>query len=592
MKRNDRLSILALVCLSAAVQVVVIGQRPVPSLDAIRFVGIAQSIDDHGLAATVRAHREQPLFPAWLWTVHAGLAAAGVVRSVAGWATAAQVAAAAPLMLAVVPVTLLARRLAGRRAALAGAALFCVLPEMARLGAEGLSDGLHLLLAATALWVVVEAFSRRHLRAPGTCALFGLAGATVGLAALARAEVLVLPGVVVVTLVVVCRGGAAISRDRGPLTPDPSPASGRGEFVPCLSRVLVPAGSLALGLAAVLAPFAVLTKTVTPLAALARVAGRAGPTELPWGTGISPEPRSVEGDSRRRTNPADAPSATGVASHSLAFAVREPGSNTRRRGLAAGVMRFGEKLADAFGYGVGLLAAAGFWKRRRAGRPTDRFARIFFAIFSLAVIAFASAEGYLSARHLALLVVVGTGAIGSGALWLGQRTGAWMGTVPFSLARKSGRSPGAGWSWSVVVLAMVLCAAVTLQPSHEARRAYREAGQWIAGQPDSVGVVLDTRGWTALYSSRATYQHDRAEEAFSDARLAYVVVREDELSRSSPRGRALRRLLDRAAQRVATFPSVSGVPSDDPALVVFRWRDERLHAAQNAGPVAEREVSR
>ncbi len=71
MDRKRQIGIVAaLVVLAALVQAVVIGRARVPSLDAVRFVGIAQAIDQQGLAETLRTEPQQPLFPVWVCTVH------------------------------------------------------------------------------------------------------------------------------------------------------------------------------------------------------------------------------------------------------------------------------------------------------------------------------------------------------------------------------------------------------------------------------------------------------------------------------------------------------------------------------------------
>ena len=63
---------------SSLIQVAIVLRSTTTGLDAVSFVRMAQSIDQDGLLPTVRTHRQQPLFPAWLWVVHQA------VRSTAG----------------------------------------------------------------------------------------------------------------------------------------------------------------------------------------------------------------------------------------------------------------------------------------------------------------------------------------------------------------------------------------------------------------------------------------------------------------------------------------------------------------------------
>ena len=111
MNRRRHIVILAMLLgLSCLVQALAIGRSTTVGLDSVRFVGIAQSIDQHGLIATLRCEWEQPLFPAWIWLVQEGLQGAlGEFDSL--WAVAAQLAASTALVLAVAPVYWLSIRL-------------------------------------------------------------------------------------------------------------------------------------------------------------------------------------------------------------------------------------------------------------------------------------------------------------------------------------------------------------------------------------------------------------------------------------------------------------------------------------------------
>jgi hypothetical protein len=302
------------------------------------------------------------------------------------------------------------------------------------------------------------------------------------------------------------------------------------------------AGGLALGMLLVLGPYLIAVGATSPRAALARVLGRAEVEERP----------SAE-------LPEDSPVWTFDDGRAMAFPVKEPDRSIRRRGYAAATLQFGSELAGVFGYGVGVLALVGFWRLRRVDtRPADRFVQVFFVLFSAAVIAFTSSEGYLSSRHLVLLLVPGVGCAGVGAIALGVANTRYF------------RGAKGDYTALVVLLVGVPSLLVALGPLHAGRSGYREAGRWLAASSEPAGAVLDTLGWTALYSGRPTYQYDEAKAAFCDPQLAYVVVREEELGRESDRARSLRRLLEAAALPAATFPSETnaGVAS---AIVVYRW---------------------
>ena len=55
----------------------------------------------------------------------------------------------------------------------------------------------------------------------------------------------------------------------------------------------------------------------------------------------------------------------------------------------------------------------------------------------------------------------------------------------------------------------------------------------MAGQTDLHGAVLDTQGWTGLYSGRETYAYESARVALSDPHLAYLVLEGREIGYDS-----------------------------------------------------------
>ena len=115
-RQRQSMIVVVLLGLSCLVQVAVIRRATAPGLDAVRFVDVARSIDRQGLLETVRTHRQQPLFPIWIWVVHEGLERT-MGKFPSAWGTSAQVAAAVPLVLAVVPLYFLLLRLVGSAAA-------------------------------------------------------------------------------------------------------------------------------------------------------------------------------------------------------------------------------------------------------------------------------------------------------------------------------------------------------------------------------------------------------------------------------------------------------------------------------------------
>ena len=585
-----------LCCASGAVQTALVHRATVPGLDAVRFARLAQAIDREGLLPALRVQREQPLFPVCVWAVH------GTITRVAGdfrsaWALSVQWAAATALVLAVVPIYFLSMRLWGAGGAVVGSLLFCVLPEVARLGADGLSDSTHLLFFALALWGVVEFLRvrgsgfrvqesggdgdgagasvaiRRTDRATdraddelappavgGRPAWLLAAGVATGLAALARAEVLVLPVALAVTL------GWFQLRGRW-RRPSLKLASAGGCFV--------------LGAGLVLGPYLTAMGSLGPRAAADRLLGR---YDAEQDAGRSP--------SQPATAPAGARAWQLADGRPMSFDVKDRSTSIRRRGYASAAVRFAHELADAFGYWIGLFAVFGLWGLgRRPAREVDGFLAVFFGLFSLAAIHFAATEGYLGARHLLVLVVAGIGAAGRGVVALGPKPPAASDEQPASPAPgQKLRELSALAAGLVVFLAVVTGYAVlVVGPLHASRAGHRQAAEWLAGQTTAPGMVIDTRGWTGLYSGRTTHPYTDAPAVLLDPRLAYVVVQKEELEFDSRRGRTLRTLLAAAGRRVAEFPEPHRLPSGWQSVVVYRWAPERFRRwVGRAAVVAEK----
>jgi hypothetical protein len=574
--RNQIATVAGLMLLAAVVQVATVRRAAVTGLDAVRFVQSAKMIDQLGAVEALRGQREQPLFPVSVWTVHRCIEwTVGDFRS--SWALSAQLASAFALVLSVVPVYFLAKRLAGATAAVWGSALYCILPEVSCLGADGISDGLHLLFFASALWMVVVYLTgrtgspgtERESAAPGVpggeCgnpAWLLPAGMTSGLAVLVRVEGLILPAALILALVLY---------------------QFRADLRQPWRRISAGLGLFGLGFCLIIGPYLVVVDSVMPKAAVARMLGR---HDRPAVATATPQPAGrVAASAWYLDN-----------GRPMSFALKEPTISLRRRGLLAAAGLFGGELVRAYGYWVGLLALVGAWRLRvvkleqgatagsgtqvianRFSRRADRFVQVYFLLFSAAAYHFAAVEGYVSARHLLPLVVVGIGSIGYGV----RETRRWLAAFLSRLswhAKADLPAKRAGWiSTGAIILAVVVsCLVEFARPAHASREGHRRAAAWLAQDGLASGTVLDTRGWTGLYSGRTTYDYEQAQAAFSEGRLAYVVLEDCELQYPSERSQTLRQLLDVAADPATRFPGPRGRGYTGHAVVVYRWSAERF----------------
>ncbi len=505
-----------------------------PALDAVWFARLAHQIDAEGLGAVIDGSRERPLFPIWAWLVHEATETAAGSTGL-NWALCVQLAAGIAMTLSVVPVYYISLRLVGHEAAICGALLFCVLPAVCRLGADGISDSTHLLLFSLAAWAAVEYLIR--LDASGanrstlaSSALLAAAGLASAAAYFTRSEALVLPAALFVLL-----GAFQLNRTR------------RRPWLPLLADF----ACFATGFAAVYGPVQVAASLSDPGAAASRH-----------------ERREME-------EPSGAPAWVLSDGSPMVFDRKEPTVSIRRTGYVSAAGQLAEEAANLFGFWVGPLALFGLWQLR--GRPpsaADRFFQVFVVLFALVALDHTAREGYLSARHLVVWVVPGMGCAGFGVL-------AFARLLSSALGRRVGDRYAAAWaSAGILLLAVSGCALQLAEPLHSSRVGHRLAAEWLSAQAASPGAVFDTHGWTGIYTARRVYASDQLSGALLDAQLAYLVVEQEELQFDSGRSRTLRTLIAAAAKPVARFPDRKNRAH---AVVVYRWDAEQFRTWRSGG---------
>lgn len=542
MTRRTQICFLSVVVGAACLmQAIAILRATVPALDAVRFVNSARSIDELGLLGFLDNQSEPPLFPLAIWGVHAVIVAcAGEFRE--AWALSVQLAAALPLVLLPIPVHWLGKRLVGPYAAILGTVLLMCLPELVRLGADGISDSMHLFWLAVALSLLVS-----HLLAPdgwgGTVWGVFLAGLATALAVLTRSEAAILG--IAFSLVLAIRAW-------------------RQRLVPWRSALPYTAG-----LAFVLLPYSLLLVLAT---------GETGQTASPQ---TSPPTASPEQTFHL---------ASGEA---LSFAPKDPTTSIRRRGMAAAMIQLAEELPKAFGYAPGLLALVGFWiLRRRPVTEADRLLQTFCVLLLAAVTFHTAREGYLAARHLLPLAIAAVACMGLGAHAVGGRIqqllcrfrsvellerakqsvasggGSARWRHPAGFGDKSS-APGAAIALTLIIAS--LSAIYGMRPVHSSHGGHRAAAGWIAENARRGDRVVDTQGWTGLYSGLITVPYEKSRTELTFPGLRYLVIEDRELEYDSPRSRTIKWLLEKAGTQVAAFPVA---PTDSGTLarvLVYEW---------------------
>ena len=528
---NDFKLVAALVGLSLFVQLWLVTRAALPALDAVGYVAVAQAIERDGLLATLRSEPEQPLFPLLVWCAHAIGTRCGAMDT-SHWATSAQVAAAIPLLLAVVPVFYLLRRMVGRPAAVAGCIFFCTLYAVARLGADGISDSTHLLLLALG-WCAAAAYLENvHDVARRRPLWLAASGVGFGLAMLARSEAILAPPALALTLVLLARRHGI--------------AAWRGCAVGC--------GALALGLAVVLTPYLIVSDAQPPRTAVARLlGGRAVSERLPFNAPQgTPEIQEIAWQWR--------------GGGSLAFGRKDSTLTTRFSGFWPAIGEFLQELFQTLQYVVALLAAIGLaFRSKRPLTALGRFCLVLAVTYAAGGLYVALTHGYLAGRHLMVLVVLALPWAGLGSVAVSRWLAKWLSRE--SLVRL-GVVGGVG----------LACLSITITPLNASRAAHRTAADWVAAASES-GAVLDTHGYSALYSGRKTYRYEAAPAAIEDRELRFVIVEELEFAAETARGETMRQVLGRWARPALVVPDPCGKP--DRGVLVFRWQPQLFAQAQD-----------
>lgn len=517
-----------LLAASVAVQCWCVAWSVTPAQDSVRLAGMAAQIEREGFAQAIVRGSDPPLFPVLAWS------AARLVDGVwpaapQRWALAVQGAAAGAVIVSVLPVYAIARRLFGATAALLTGLLWCVLPEVSRLGADGLADSTQLALFATAAWCLMRYFAVEHEhKSAGRAGRLWLlaAGAGCGLAMLARSEsVLLLPAIVAALL-----------------------ANGRRKF----SELLGDLGAVAAGVALFWAPYLWLAEARTVPAVADRFLGRLDGVAAAGGfLGIAAD-RPVAPDLIDTHLPT-------AAGPTLVFPHKDASRSSRVRGWLPACGELLRETLQAWCYWVGGLAVWGLWRLRQAMPRWFLWLLGSFAALLVASVWITSARwGYLSTRHLLLPIPLALGAAG------------WMLTNIWEQASRT------AWARGAVAACLLGCLPATVMPRHASRTPHREAADWLCNHSHNGDRVLDTRGWTGLYSGQSTYRFTAARAALIDPQLAFVVTEREELARPSPRAESLRWTLDRYAEPAATFGDQRN------GVVVYRWNAQRFAAATAA----------
>jgi 4-amino-4-deoxy-L-arabinose transferase-like glycosyltransferase len=179
--RTVILGLLAVLCLAAAIRVYLIATTVTVSRDSITFITYAKGLASDPVGE-MRRQDQHPLYPAAILLVHTLAGRWLISDPVHGWQWSAQVAALLGGLVMVAGAYALGRTMWNPRVGLIAALFTGVLPDLCKVSADALSDGLHLGLYVCGLATIIRAQQMSRLRWLAAAAVFS------GLAFLTRPE--------------------------------------------------------------------------------------------------------------------------------------------------------------------------------------------------------------------------------------------------------------------------------------------------------------------------------------------------------------------------------------------------------------------
>jgi hypothetical protein len=493
--RRDVGLVVLLLLLAGGIRAWVVRNTEVPARDSIGFIRYALQLEKEGWARTVTSQHQHPGYSLTI------VAVARPLRSLLGdtaetMELAAQLASALAGLLLVVPMYFLGRHLFDRGAGFWGALLFQCLPSSGRLLSDAISDSLFLLLLATALLFALQGI---RARSPWR---FALAGVSTGLAYLTRPEGLLLVAAAGLTLVL-CQ---LVPAWRQPWR-----------------QALACAVALVLAVLAVGAPYYLTVGAVTNKPAAGLLAGKAPEKLTPAAGQPAPLPQAPPPAST-----APAPFTPAMVGNFADIEKWQKLPLSQRTQTASWIL--GTEFVQCYLYVGWLPVLLGLWWCRSRFRQPDAWLLVLlFALDALVLWLLAVRAGYLSARHVLVLVLCtvfqAAAVLRDVPLWLGE-----------TLARHShGRRPAwlnpAAWSLTLLLLLTGTGLSRTLHALHGNRAGHRAAGRWLASHTQPSDRIDDDHCWASYYANRVLLEYRTAPPAPAGYQPRHFVV----INRSNPK---------------------------------------------------------
>jgi hypothetical protein len=477
----------------------------VASRDSISYIRIAWELEHKSWLEVLPKSPQHPAYPV------AVLGMSLPVRQYlpddlpAAWQLSAQLVSALASVLLLLPMFYLGRELFDRRIAFWACLLFQCLPTSGKVMSDGLSDTLFLLFACSGLWLACVA-----LRRPSWW-LFALTGVVGGLAYLTRPEGALILGATGLVLV----GMQLVRRWRQ-----------------TWFRVLLQGSALTLAALPVMLPYMLVIGGITVKNTPNMMIDQQRP-DADWEGRLRPQ----------SSQKSELPARQQLSGPSL-FAIFWPQYDPKGKAAVEAAIKNGEwqnarppsryywalnamciELCKGFFYYAWLPALVGLWVRReRFGVVPGLWVGLLVSL-ALGGLLYRMTEkmGYLSDRHLLLIILCGSFWTVAGAIVLGEKLAQGVAHLwPAFEGRRWMRGP----VWSVGLLLLMTFAPLprTLDRLHAERAGFRSVGHWLAQNTLAGDYIEDPYCWTYYYAGRVFVEGCRDMMRASQPPCYYVVL--------------------------------------------------------------------
>ncbi|MBI2806492.1 MAG: glycosyltransferase family 39 protein [Planctomycetes bacterium] len=518
---TDWLLIAGLVLLVLPLRLWLLYNTEVTARDSIGYIRYALHFEEKSWTESVRENQQHPGYPLMVLAMSQPIRALDGATTPENMVLATQLVSLLASLVLIMPMYWLGRQAFDRPVSFWATLLYQYLPVSAQHLSDGVSEPTYLVFLVSGLLFLARAVRAYRLTDCALCGFF------TGLAYLTRPEgLLILPAFGATILAMQFRAPWRCSRLR---------------FVACGATVVLVA-------CAVGSPYAWAVR---------------GLTNKPAGRDLI---RNATGHQ----------ASTAPGQHHL-FAITFPKSDSKVVNLARGVWALTMEVVQGFHYGAAIFLPLGLWWSRRSlvQNPAAWALGAYLAGHALILVGLAMTVGYISDRHVMILVLCGSFFVVAGMRELPRRFLAWRSRTQLSTG------PLVWWRsapvWFAVLLAVLIgaCLPRTTQRLHGNRAGNHHAGQWLRAHLEQGDVVYDDHCWSHFFAG-LVFQEGKDVPIPRDAQpTCYVVstrARDPKMDEARQAGNGIAN-----ARLVYAWPE--GVaPAKARVLVYARPRNQKDHA--------------